>query len=742
MPRLCLVVATLVLLSASPAAQTGRAGGGPVGAPDDDRFERSRQAVARAKAAGLIVQQGDGEELARSMRGRVRMPGDDARARSRAFLDAFGEAFGVTRDVELDDARDLSRRADGSTRHARMGQRVHGFEFEGHGMTLRYDEQGDILSARGFVSDDAARLPPPVLDEGAGRTAALAGLGALGLTEFRTDPVLNRVGRLVDGSPRLLYRIDAIPAGSMVPISVEVDAADGSVVRVFENVTHGSGTFLYDEDGAGPLPLEHEFKTGTGKGSAYKNPAAALAAKDGLTSFKDLGKSDIVPGIAIDGMLNGRWGQVVDAPDGGPIPVAFAPDYVFEYGDDDPTTTGLIEVYNLFDHTNTYYWVQAAGRYMGKVYGSSPIDYSMPVFVNFDDAGDGYVNAFFTSVDADEGDTGFPPGYLLFGEFTEISFDVMDDLSRDPSVVIHEYTHALVHGAGGVFGAGDLDSPERAVNEALADYGASTLLRDPLVGEVFAFHSGPDIALFDEALRDLESAVTLQDNLFDTPGFLPGWPEEHDAGEIFGAFTWRSRTALKNKFTDPLFLVDMLDWPQSSAEVGFPVLNAGNIQAAYEAFYSACVDSILAGILTAPGNLKKNTKNAGKLLGAAMAHGLKGAPETGNHRFTVLEGEKLALAFNSEFLGSLDEHQIEFELAAGQQLSVSIKGDKQDATQVDFAFDDDLDDFVYGKDKKVNAKGTLASQTKIEVAVADVYTLSLSNVDANGGRYKLVFKVK
>ena len=742
MSRLFVAVAAAVLLSSPLAAQRGQAGGAPNGVPANDRFERTRQAVARAQAAGMTVQRGDDEETVRVMRGRLRMPGDDVRGRSRAFVDTFGDAFGATREVELDDARPLGRRADGTTRHARMTQRVHGFAFESHGLTLRYDEAGDIVSARGVVSEEAARLPAPALDESAGRVAALARLGALGMTEFRTDPVLRRVGRLVDGEPRLLYRIDALPADRMVPVSVEIDAADGAVVRVFENVTHGTGTFLYDEDGAGPLPLEHSFKTSSGKGSAYKKVSAAMAEQDGLTSLKDLGKSDIIPGVAMDGMLNGRWAQVVDTPDGGPTPVAFAPDYVFEYSDDDPTFTGLIEVYNLFDHTNTFFWVQAAGRYMGKVYGESPLDYSLPVFVNYDDAGDGYVNAFFTTVDSDDEDSGFPPGYLLFGEFTGITGDVMDDLSRDPSVVIHEYTHALIHGAGGVFGAGVLDSPERAVNEALADYGASTLLKDPLVGEVFAFHSGPDIAFFDEALRDLEASVTLQDNLFDTPGELVGWPEEHDAGEIFGAFLWRSRKALKNKTTDKLFLVDMLDWPQSSAEVGFPSLNAGNIEAAYDAFFSGCADSALSGVLAKPGNLKKNQKNAGKLLGAAMAHGLQGQPDTGNYRFKVLEGEKLALAFNSEFLGSLDEHQIEFDLAAGQQLTVVIKGDKKDATQVDFSFDDDPDDFVYGKDKKVNPKGTLASQNKIEVAVAGVYTLSLANVDSLGGRYKLVFKVK
>ena len=55
---------------------------------------------------------------------------------------------------------------------------------------------------------------------------------------------------------------------------------------------------------------------------------------------------------------------------------------------------------------------------------------------------------------------------FLFGELN--TGDPMDDLSRDPSIVCHEYCHMVVDRQGATFGDAELETADLALDRAIA----------------------------------------------------------------------------------------------------------------------------------------------------------------------------------------------------------------------------------------------------------------------------------
>lgn len=209
--------------------------------------------------------------------------------------------------------------------------------------------------------------------------------------------------------------------------------------------------------------------------------------------------------MALDGTLTGRYVQVSDLD-----AVLLSPSYNFRHADDDlASISGIIATYEAFDHVNTCSWMTRMADFLTKVMGTLPSDSCIPVIVNFDNSGLGYANAYYSSSELDGGGVGYEPGFFVFGDLDAVTLDLRDDLSRDPSIVCHEYTHGMVDKGGNNFGNALLDTPPRAVNEAIADYAAATYLKDPSIGYVFLLHSAEDVGLSGDALRNLEDAVTL-----------------------------------------------------------------------------------------------------------------------------------------------------------------------------------------------------------------------------------------
>lgn len=106
------------------------------------------------------------------------------------------------------------------------------------------------------------------------------------------------------------------------------------------------------------------------------------------------------------------------------------------------------------------------------------------------------------------------------------------DFSYDASVIMHEYTHAVIGTGrlnGRVLDTYGVDDAPRAMNEALADYFAATVADMAVVGEYGIGKLAPNL------VRDLSVKRRCPDNLVN---------EIHADGRIFGAAVWAIRTAL------------------------------------------------------------------------------------------------------------------------------------------------------------------------------------------------------
>ncbi len=656
---------------------------------------------------------------------RLSLSGNTCDDQATDFVVRYATQLGVAPSaVKLGKVRTVRAGTSRSRSYGRQPQLVHGFVAEGYGLTYGLDEFDRIRSAHGVLSPDAAELPPPSLLADDARELAL-GLQGLERADFRAEPVVHGVARHIDGELRLLQRVTGVKH-DFTPLAIELDAYTGLVVRVFEHRYDGkvkTGTHTYDD-------VDSPFDLGKARGYVYKRVKHALAAKDSFAPLKNFSTSDSTPLVGDLGMMYGRYAQVFNA-DG---VIVTSAELEFPYTDDDATLYGggIISGADLFDHSNTYQWFDSAGTWVEKSLGTNPLDRTMPVYVNED-----VVNAFFSPTDPDGDGAGFPPGFFLFGDFGDGSpEEVMHDFSRDPSVVIHEYMHGVVDGLGATFGSGGLDTPERAVNEALADFGAAAMLNDPKVGQVLAAFAGADLGIAGDSLRDLEKELTFQDDLFSVLGLTTSLPEEHAVGELFGAYLWRARAGLKKSATE-MFLVDMLSWPQSSAEVGFPTVTVGNAEEAFEAFLFGCVAAAMDDVLeTGAGAPARRQRQAGTILGAALAHGLAGQTDDSTYVFDGTEG--LNVAFKSAFLGSLDEHAFDVDLEAGQSLAISATGRKGTAVDVTFSGDD----FELIKPKKTNGKLTSAKLPKIVIGTTGTYRVSVSNPGSEGGDYILRVKAK
>ncbi len=124
---------------------------------------------------------------------------------------------------------------------------------------------------------------------------------------------------------------------------------------------------------------------------------------------------------------------------------------------------------------------------------------------------------------------GLPPrdsGAIVFGQGASVDF------SYDTSVIYHEYTHALI-GATRLNGSFPdrygLNNTPGAINEGLADYFATSLLDDPILGRYGLAAFGPDL------VRDLTGDYSCPASLM---------TEVHEDGKIIGAALWQLRAQL------------------------------------------------------------------------------------------------------------------------------------------------------------------------------------------------------
>ncbi|MFN0205207.1 MAG: hypothetical protein ACKVS6_02700 [Planctomycetota bacterium] len=640
-------------------------------------------------------------------------PGEAAKV-AREFTDRFGAFFNFGGSIEYTVSTAGGSYKNGNARYVRLQQIVRGFVANEYGITISLDSRGRATGAHGIVSEALALAAPPVFNEVAARVFALAALGASGFPESLLKPGagnIEKIARAGEGGPRLLYRVNVIIKKDWRPLGVEIDAITGAAVRMIDRSSSGTGNYQFNDQ-------VFQFSTANGKGNVYSSIANALKEKHSYKPLAELGVDDIDGTPAVDGAIYGRYGQTLDAN----FFDAFSANHIFTFNSNDPATG------DLFDQVNIYYWIQQSATKYAKLFGPLPTDRCMPIVVNVP----GVENAFFAPVDLG---AGFGEGFLLFGDPSSQTGDLMDDYSRDMSVASHEYLHAVADGLGLQFGAADVDFPPRAVNEAIADYFSASLHKDPRIGPIIAFnHLGPDLLLLGESIRNLSDDRVFPDDLNFLVG-QTGLPEEHEAGVIFGATLWRLREVLKDKIADPIIAASLPNWPQTMREAGFPVVDISNAQDAYGAFYAQCLQTLFDDLLAAKGNT-----TAAKGLGAMLANGAIGNPSNS----PIVHWDATAglnISFDSEFL-NLNDHAIRFTFVAGQKIDITITGNSSDGTLVDFLILDPGSDFTFPNAKVVTGNNNKVSQKQITVVNPGMFTFYFQNAGQSPGRYKLQMKVK
>ena len=663
-----------------------------------------------------------------SLRGDVLLVGDTPTQKALDFVARHGALFGVVPSVTLGEPRVMARfagvtaDAPTSARALRLPQLVQGAALAGHGLTLEFDRQGEFVQAHGVVSEGAAALPAPSVSVSQAIDTALQHLASLGhsIGDLRAGPNASLVARLAADGPHLLHSIEVVLRLGAQPFAVEVDAHDGSVFALRDLAQHGTGTFRSEGQ-------QISFQTGTGKGTVYKSLKHAVASKPSTGKLTEVGVQDVVMGLAEDGFLFGRFLQVIDDT----LSVAFSPTHTWTTGTDEPASpadlTDPDAPGQFFDHSNTYSWMTRTASYMEKVFGPLGTDYALPAIVNVE----GLLNAFYSGGDLG---LGHGPGFFAFGDADAKTGDFNDDLSRDPTVSSHEYTHGVVEKFLLAFGDNDLDTPPRALNEAVADYFAASFHKTPCIGPQFMAFLGQKLdGLEGDCLRDLSEVRRMPLDLFDVLGET-NLPEEHEAGVIFGSTLYRVGMALKQKKGDLAIAGALFAFPESTAEVGFPVVTVGNAQEAYQAYFGVALWALLDGIAEElPAGL------VGKALGAAMQLGAVGDADAGSWWLADLsDGGKAG--FKSELLPGISNHSLGIFVKAGQTITIKIKG--LNGTPLEFDSGVFKGAITETQAPVINATGTSLSWKGLQATEDSVLVIVVGPGVPAGGPYKLLISVK
>ena len=656
-------------------------------------------------------------------------------------LATLGPGFGLEGSMVLGDplVRNL---ADGGATVA-LEQRVHAAPVDGHGLWLRFDASGALRVMHGALSREAAALGPPIVSPLAARAIALDALAARLDLDLGSgnglgnglDPAHDGTGAPLAASvtqavrfdidgPLLVQRVELVH--QLLPWRVDVDARTGSPTAIRELTSHGGTVESADASIA--------FDTGHGRGLVHTSVGAALAGRASPGRLAELALDDALFGMIEQHTLSGRYTSV-SAADGWRLQEQL---HGYRFHPLSFHTLGPHRVeHQLFDHVNTYAWINRAAAAYEPVADGPRLERSVRAYVNFDGMGLGYANAFFSPADPD-GPGGQPPGYLVFGEFSNLTGDPRDDLSRDPSVVAHEVNHLVLHEQGLGFGDAAPHSPPRGLSEGLADFAAAQLLHDPRIGAVLVAH-GEELGLTGAALRDLSVPLHLPTRLWEQVHKATGLPEEHHLGRLVGSALWTLRSTLGARATARLLGPALIDLPQHTAEVGYPVVTPADATEATRAYFAACGLALLERASLAP---PPGRDPLGAVLGTLLTHGWLGdglAPAAP----LDARGDGLRALIPGAFIDGVTEHRIELVLDPGQRLSIDLRG--RGVTTVDFDWGplaESSDAISAGSPKSVSPKARRASQRDIVALAPVTLTLRVRDPSGEGGAYRLRLAVR
>lgn len=608
-------------------------------------------------------------------------------------------------------------------------RRIH-VAFRAGGLEIHGVEARIVLASSGAVIGAKASAPPgttvdPTFDIAPDEAASLARsavererarLGRSTAADFsvRTDAVLLPSG----GGLAAGYRVHFSGGAAGESYRVLVDGRSGGIARIEDVVLRGTG--FYPINGfplSGGLLLP--FKTKSGKMSAYKNVDHALL------------------GIATGKKIK-HWSKGVPPPVDFPagLPISARAD-IWDANDDYGTPSGAGLIFDptfqkdYFDQSNTLYQIESFYAYLKKKLGPLASNFSLPIVVNVDT---NVPNAFF---DPSLFPDGHSLGFLQFNDLEDLTgLGPAHDFSRDPTVVAHEYVHALLFYEG--LGFGDpLNWPPRAVGEAIPDFFAVTRFQDTVIGEYLDLHFQ---TILGPLSRDLQDDDHFPETTLDAMTLTgDGLPEEHRNGEIFGSLLVDLRQVIGAKNSLKRVFFGLPFAPATMDDIAFPTpVTPSNAVDATGAFFGAVVLGLLQGDIKG--------KNIGEMIGAATARGVVGTDDSVFNIIVELETfQKRKETYRSHFLPGETTHFYLFRADQGRKVRVKVEGLKSGLVLPDFLVYDDTGDLgavTHTKPKKVTKGGRVVEEKGILLNLdlfaqpAKYYVVEIDNAGGAGG-YKL-----
>lgn len=525
-----------------------------------------------------------------------------------SFFREFGDLFGLAATAEV-------RAIPGATFSDRVTAEVFfaGRRVEDVLARARF-EDGALTFASLRAPRSFAILGTFAIEPASATAAAASALNPrranLGKTGVLQPPIVEAVWLRDEAGLRAAIRTDFYSVRPGEAWRVHVDASTGNVIRIQDRVRHQTkGFFPVDFDGS--FITFQKFPLGEAKGFVFANENDAI---DGIFNQKKLKNFAVkgVPALDIDkGFITGRIANVFDFYGDDP----FEPTMFFGY---DPFDTETLEngipLYDAFDCFNVEYQLERFYAHLLKSLGKSQLgsNLSMPVVVNSPET---QINAFFSPSPFPDAINPQTFGYLEFFDLTESTFDMADDIARDPVVCCHEYTHAWLFYENLPFDD-ELDFPPRAVGEAIPDFFATTLHKTNEVGSYTAVEMNGGVPI--RQLQDDDHfPETTTESLYDQDPGAPVviLPEEHKNGEIFGSFLLDARDHLGDKRAEQLVFKSMAGMPHTMADVGFSSgqVLANPLAATQEFFF----ESAFAMLVEA-----KDSVESGILYGAGLGRGI------------------------------------------------------------------------------------------------------------------------
>ncbi|MFZ2956027.1 MAG: M36 family metallopeptidase [Candidatus Ozemobacteraceae bacterium] len=277
---------------------------------------------------------------------------------------------------------------------------------------------------------------------------------------------------------------------SIEPIIFAADgkARVGHLVRLPSADPLGDFELIIDAENGDCLYKINQMQFMSGRGSVYQ-----------LDPLKSAVTNEELPNIT-GNTPTGVFANVVN--EDGSSAVSATREFVF-----DPQNTH-------FDEINVYYHINRIHDFF-KGFGHNKMDRSLKVVVHYGTALD---RAFFSPQD----------DMIALGDGTKLN-----DLSKDNTVIYHEYSHATLRSILSLMQSGEAG----AINEGQADYFACTLSDDPKVGQ-WAASKKPG-----NYLRKI-------DNILHYPEALVY--EVHADGRIWGGVCWDLRKTLGAAVVDQL----------------------------------------------------------------------------------------------------------------------------------------------------------------------------------------------